>query len=38
MSDKPLDKYELSLQEFVISSFNITKFASMIYGVSKRKG
>ena len=38
MFDKPLDKYELSIQEFVISAFRITKLASMIYGIIIRKG
>lgn len=38
MSYKPLDKYELDLQELFISDFNRTKLASMIYGVSGRKG
>lgn len=37
ISDKPLDKYELALQEFIISGFERTKLASMIYGVSKSK-
>ncbi|XP_050916206.1 uncharacterized protein LOC127131326 [Lathyrus oleraceus] len=38
ISNKPLDNYESTLQEFVISDFNITKLASMVYGVSKSKG
>ena len=38
MYDKPPDKYESTLQEFVIFGYNITKLASMIYGVSNRKG
>lgn len=37
MSDEPLNEYDLSLQEFFISGFNKTKFASMIYGVSRSK-
>lgn len=38
MSDKPIDKYEFALQEFVIFVYNRTKLASMIYEMSKRKG
>lgn len=38
MSDKPLDKYEMTLQEFIITGFNRTKLESMIYGVSRSKG
>ena len=38
MSDKPLNKYESALQEFVIFGYNKTKLASLIYGVSKIKG
>lgn len=38
MSDKSLGKNELALQDFIIFSYDITKLASIIYGVSKRKG
>lgn len=38
VSDKPLDKHEMALQEFIMNGFNRTKFASMIYGVCKSKG
>lgn len=37
MSDKPLHKHELALQEFIIYGFERTKLASMVDGVSKRK-
>lgn len=37
MSNKPLDGNEMALQEFIINGFNITKLASTIYGVSRRK-
>lgn len=37
MSGKPLNEYELALQEFVIVDFNRTKLSSMIYGVSRGK-
>lgn len=36
--DKPLDKNELALQDFIISGYERTKLVSMIYGVSKSKG
>lgn len=38
MSDKPLDKNELALKNFIIYGYERTKLASMIYGVSKSKG
>lgn len=38
ITDKPLEEYELALQEFFIISFNRTKLASMIYGVSRSNG
>lgn len=38
VSDKPLDEHETTLQKFIITSFNRTKLASMIYGVSRSKG
>lgn len=38
MFDKPLDKNELALQNFIISRCERTKLASMIHGVSKSKG
>lgn len=38
VSDKPVDEYEMALQEFIINGFNKTKLASMIYGVSRSKG
>lgn len=37
VSDKPIDNHEMNLQEFIITGFNKTKLASMIYGVSIRK-
>lgn len=37
MFDKPLNEYELALQDFVISGFNRIKLESMIYGVSRSK-
>lgn len=37
MCDKPLDKNELALQNFIISDYERMKLASMIYGVSKSK-
>lgn len=37
MSDKPLDKNELALQDFIVSGYDITKLASIIHGVSKSK-
>lgn len=37
MSDKPLDKNELALQDFIIYGSEKPKLASMIYGVSKSK-
>jgi len=33
----PLDKHELTLKEFVVSSIEISKLASMIYGVRMKK-
>lgn len=36
--DKPLSEHGMDLQGFIITGFEITKLASMIYGVSKRKG
>ena len=38
MSNKPLGEHEMALQEFIITGFNMTKLASMIYGVSRSKG
>lgn len=36
--DKTLSEHEMTLQEFIITSFERTKLAFMIYGVSKSKG
>lgn len=38
MYDKPLSEHEMGLQEFIITGFEINKLASMIYGVTKRRG
>lgn len=38
VSNKPSDERELSLKEFIISGFNMTKLYSMIYGISWNKG
>lgn len=38
MCDKTLDEHEMTLQEFIIIGFNMTKIISMIYGVSISKG
>lgn len=38
VSDKILDKHEIDLQEFILTGLEITKLASMIYGVSRSKG
>lgn len=38
MFGKPLDEYEMTLQQFVITGFNGTRLASIIYGVSRSKG
>lgn len=35
--DKPLDKHQMDLQEFIINDFNITKLASMICDLSISK-
>lgn len=36
--DKPLREHEMDLQKFIITGFERTKLASMIYGVSKSEG
>lgn len=38
MSNKSIGEHEMALQEFIITDFNMTKLASMIYGVSRNKG
>lgn len=38
MSDKSSDEREVSLHEFVLNGFDMTKLASMIYGISRNKG
>lgn len=38
MSDKSMDKNELDLWDFIISGYDRTKLASIIYGVSKSNG
>lgn len=38
MSNKPLDKHVLALQELIIYGFERTKLTSMIYELSKSKG
>lgn len=37
MFDKPIDEHEMALQDFIITGFNRTKLASMIFGVSRSK-
>lgn len=38
LSDKNLNEHEIALQDFIMAGLEITKPASIIYGVSKRKG
>lgn len=35
--DKNLDKHEMDLQEFILTGLKRTKFASTVYGVSRRR-
>lgn len=38
VSDKILDKHEITLQEFILTGLERTKLVSMIYGVSRSIG
>lgn len=38
MSNKPINSREMALREFIITCFNMTKLASIIFGVSRSKG